>query len=571
MRYPSCHLFIWATLGLSSIASAQVGSAEPGREADRIQEREQERRRALERGFDRSQAQPPSGVRPQMAEQPPAVTGECTAIRSVSVEGMSLFSPKDFAAQTDALIGDCVGVDLINEALRAITNRYVAQGYITSRAVVGPQDLMGGRLVITVFEGTLEDIRTDTTGYGSVELSLAFPGLRHRLLNLRDIEQGVDQLSRLGGADPDIDIAPGALPGTSTLVVHRKRTGAPVRPTISVNNDGARSTGRGQLTVTVDFDSPFGLADFWSLYYSRGLQNDPTRRSEGYGLFVSAPYGRWTFTGSAGRFRYRSQLSGNGLNFASTGRSWNGGLIAERLLFRDALTKVSLSGSITLIDTLNRIQGIRLSTGSYRLVTGAIDARIQRRLGDGLLSIDIGFSRGLGILGAQTAFTEPGGPSRLYRKLEGSIAYQSRFEALGKPLTYSGLLRGQATLDPVFPAENFSLGGSTTVRGFRDDGLSGRAGLALRQQLGFNAFSLFANGPPELRANISGFLAHDIGGIAPRKTNCFERGVIQSSVIGLRAQSQRVMTELALAIPLSSPSFVRHPGVELSASLQLVL
>lgn len=571
MRYPSRHLFIWATLGLSSVVSAQVAPAGPGREANRIQEREQERRRALEDQFDRSQTAPPSGVRPQMVEQAPAVTGECTAIRSVSVEGMSLFSPKDFATLTDTLTGDCVGVEMINAALRAITNRYVAQGYITSRAVVGPQDLATGRLVITIFEGTLEGIRSDPSGYGSVELALAFPGLRHHLLNLRDVEQGVDQLSRLGDADPDIDIAPGALPGTSSLVVHRKRTGAPVRPTISVNNDGARSTGRGQSTVTVDFDSPFGFADFWSLYYSRGLANDLTRRSEGYGLFVSVPYGRWTFTGSVGRFRYRGLLSGNGLTFASTGVSWNGGLTAERLLFRDAQTKVSLSGSLSLIDTLNRIQGIRLSTGSYRLVTGAVDARVQQRLGDSFLSLDVGFSRGLGILGAQTAFTGPGGPSRLYRKFEGSIAYQTRFNAFGKSLSYAGLLRAQAALDPVFPAENFSLGGSTTVRGFRDDGLSGRAGFALRQQLGFDAFSLSANGPPALRTSVSGFLAHDIGGIAPRKANGFERGVIQSSVVGLRAQNQRIMTELALAIPLSSPSFLRHPGLELSASLQLAL
>ena len=221
-------------------------------------------------------------------------TGGCATIREVSIQGMARYAPDDFAASIAKLKGDCVSIADIDAALRSITNRYIGDGYVTSRAVLAPQDLGDGILEILVIEGQLEKIVSEPSagrrGYSRGELASAFPGLRDELLNLRDLDQGVDQLARLGSAEPEIDIAPAELPGASTVIVHRKRIDAPLRGSIFFNNDGPASTGRIQSTAALEVDSPLGLGDVLSLYYSRTIGAKQDRGSNGYGALFSLGY-----------------------------------------------------------------------------------------------------------------------------------------------------------------------------------------------------------------------------------------------------------------------------------------
>lgn len=575
-----CVALLMASVVLAQTAFAQSVPNQPvpgqvNRDAERLQEIERERQRAREEQFRQSQSAPPQAT--PIAPQAELVgdAGGCAAIRSVTIKGMTRYRESDFAVDLGKLTGDCVSIADINAVLRTITNRYIADGYVTSRAVIGPQDLKGGVLEIIVIEGQLEGISSEGVGskrtYRKGELAAAFPGTKGRQLNLRDLEQGVDQLARLGSAEPDIDIAPAELPGASNLIVRRKRADAPIRASYAANNDGSANTGRIQSTATLDIDSPLGFADFWSLYYSRDLENREGRGSEGYGAFVSIPYGYTTLTLSGGRFTFDSILQGVDQAFANSGVSTNGSATLDHLLFRDAKTKLSVSAGLALLDTVNRIQGIKLRTSSYRLVSGAINLRAQRRIGKGLATADLGFTRGLDIFGANSVDTGPGGAQLVFRKLEASFGYQTRTDVFGVPVNYSGVLRGSAALDPVFPAERFSLGGSSTVRGFRDDGISGRSGLFTRQQIGFPLLSLFGDKTAGTQTSFSGIIGYDAGGIRPRKGDAFERGFLHSSTIGLRVNNKRVAGEFTLSAPLSAPDTVKQRSLEFSASLRLVL
>lgn len=547
---------------------AQTVTDNVSRDAQRIQEREQERQRAREDQFRDSQVRPPSGIDVQPELVPDDIAGQCTAIKTVSIKGMSRYPQAAFSDVLGKLTGDCISIVEINAALRAITNRYVSDGYVTSRAVVGPQSLKDGVLDLIVVEGQVAEV-ISPDGYGAGALGSAFAGVKNSQLNLRALEQGVDQLSRLPSAEPTIDIAPAALPGTSAVLVKRKSVDQPVRPSLSFDNDGSASTGRWQSTLAVDADNVLGIADFWSVYYSRDVEADRLRGSEGVGGFVSVPRGYWTFSASAGLFRYNSVLAGNGQAFANDGRSWNGSLTIDRLLYRDSKTKVSVAGVLGVADTLNRIQGIRLRTSSYRQTTGSINARVQRKLGAGLIALDLGMSRGLNILGANAADTGPGGASILSRRLTAALSFQTRTKSLGIPVDYTAIIRGQAALDPVFSSGRFSLGGSSTVRGFRDDGISGRYGLFTRHQIGFPLLTAF-KGKKAAETGFLGFIGYDGGGIISHNKDRFERGYLHSSTLGLRVQNPRFQAEVMASAPLSAPSFIRHKRVELAASFRVL-
>jgi hemolysin activation/secretion protein len=570
-----CVLILLCSAAVIPTAFAQVAPPQVNRDAERLQEIERERQRTREEQFRKSQEAPPQATPIAPETELAGDAGGCAVVRSVEINGMTRYPKSAFAADLAKLTGDCVSIADINAVLRTITNRYVKDGYVTSRAVIGPQDLKSAVLEIVVIEGQLSDISSEGVGtkrtYRKGELAAAFPGTKGKQLNLRDLEQGVDQLARLGSAEPDIDITPADLPGASNLIVRRKRADTPLRASYSANNEGSANTGRIQSTATLDIDSPLGIADFWSIYYSRDLENREGRGSEGYGAFVSIPYGYTTLTLSGGRFSFDSILQGVDQSFANTGVSTNGSATLDHLLFRDAKTKLSVSAGISGLDTVNRIQGIKLRTSSYRLISGAINFRAQRRIGAGLATADFGFTRGLDIFGANSVDTGPGSAQLVFRKVELNLGYQTRTKVFGVPVSYSGVLRGAAALDPVFPAERFSLGGSSTVRGFRDDGISGRSGVFTRQQIGFPLFSLFGDKTAGTQTGFSGLIGYDAGGIRPRKGDAFERGFLHSSTIGLRVNNKRVAGEFTLSAPLSAPDTVERNSLEFSASLRLSL
>jgi hemolysin activation/secretion protein len=541
------------------------------REAQRLEDRANQKQAEREEQFRNDQQTPPSGEEITTPEAQTADNGQCVAIREIAVKGLTRYTEKDFSESLAGLVGDCVSIGAINNALRAITNRYVSDGYVTSRAVVGPQDLKAGILEIIIIEGSISEIRSSEDGYSSSSLSMAFPGQKGKQLNLRAMEQGVDQLARLGSYEPNIDIEPGALPGTSNLLITRKKAGRMIRPAITFDNDGSAATGRFQATTDVEADNIFGLADYWSIYYSRDLKNDPSIGNESMGGSVSIPYGWWTASLTGGRFSYKSILAGNGQAFSNDGKSWNGSLSVDRMIFRDAKTKLSLVGGLALLDTENRIQGIRLSTSSYRQVTGTINLRAQRRLKNAVLGLDLGFAKGLKILGANAADTGLGGSSITASRVTTAINFQTKAKLIGVPLDYSIVLRGQAAVDPVFSNGRFSLGGKSTVRGFRDDGISGRYGAFMRHQVGFPLMTLFQD-KGALKTGFSGFVGYDAGLIIPYNDDRFERGQLHSSTIGLRMANRHMQVELTASTPIKSPSFLQNnKPVEVAATIRLAL
>lgn len=561
----SCVLFLLISAGEGHAQS----SIDPlVREAQRIEDREIQRQVEREERFRNEQLSPPSGAEVPIVESSDGGDGRCVAIKSVSLKGLTLYEEKDFAETIKNLVGDCIGVSLIDEALRTITNRYIADGFVTSRAVVGPQDLGSGILEILVVEGILASIRSNEGGYANGPLRVAFGGLQGGNLNLRQIEQGVDQLARLASYEPSIDIEPGAQPGSSNLMVMRKHIGREWRPSLSLDNDGSAATGRYQVTAGLDLDDAFGFADYWSFYYARDLKNDPAVGNVSVGGFVSVPYGWWTLTLSGGKFRYTSILSGNDQSFASAGESWNSSVSLENMVYRNADTKFSLNWVLALQDTENSIQGIRLSSSSYRQVTGSLNFRLQKRLADALVGIDLGIARGINILGANSADTGPDGATIKARRLTAAFTYQSKMSAWDQAFDYSVILRGQAALDPAFSSGRFSLGGSSTVRGFRDDGISGRYGLFLRQQIGFPLFAFF-RGHREAQSSVSGFAGYDAGIIIPHNGDRFERGQLHASVIGLRLANRFVQAELTASAPVHAPKFITGRRAEIATSVRL--
>src|SRR3546814_18044191 len=139
----------------------------------------------------------------------------------------------------------CVEVDEIGRLLGEVTKAYIDRGYATTRAYLPEQDLSSGRLRIEVVEGRISRIEVDGSGVFVPGAFLYPDGDR---LNLRRLEQGLDQINRLSSNNATLDIQPGDRPGERVVVIHNHPTRR-IYPTLSADNLGSRSPGRHTLAL----------------------------------------------------------------------------------------------------------------------------------------------------------------------------------------------------------------------------------------------------------------------------------------------------------------------------------
>ena len=78
-----------------------------------------------------------------------------------------------------------------------VQNALIAQGFVTTRVLARTQDLSQGTLVLTLIPGRVRALRISADSDARAMISNAFPIRPGDVLNLRDVEQGLENLKRL--------------------------------------------------------------------------------------------------------------------------------------------------------------------------------------------------------------------------------------------------------------------------------------------------------------------------------------------------------------------------------------
>jgi hemolysin activation/secretion protein len=183
------------------------------------------------------------------------------------------------AAGDGGAAGRCLGSQGLQILLARVQADIIARGYTTTRVLAQPQDLSAGRLVLTVIPGRLRKVRMAEGADARGNTFSALPLSEGDVLDLRAIEQGLENLKRVPTAEADIEITPSeeadAQAGDSDLVV-QYRQAFPFRFSASLDDGGARTTGRHQAGVTVAYDNWWTLND---LFYANLTQPGPLQGS----------------------------------------------------------------------------------------------------------------------------------------------------------------------------------------------------------------------------------------------------------------------------------------------------
>ena len=549
LRMGSVFLFFLGSLvGLNAAAAPNPTPGDQGLIRDRQERLLEEQRRRLEE----LQELPGQQAAPNAPLE--ADKSRCFPIKNIELRGGDSLSVSERARLIKPYSGQCLGVSQLNALLKAITHRYIDKGLVTSRAYLPPQDLSTGQLHVLVVEGRLKSFKgTDNSHLSSRELAMAFPGQEGNPLNLREIEQAIDQLNRLPSNQAQIELAPGGEVGESVVVV-KNVVQAPWRASLSRDNDGQKSTGEQQWGAGLEWDSPLGFADQLILRGGRDAISDTRKSSNNTMLYYNLPWGWWNFSYNFSQSDYRSVVQANGYNFSQTGDSQNQQLRAERVVYRDAMSKTSLNVGLAHVRTNNYIEGSRLQNSSQRLSEFQVGINHGRRVANAFVNLDVGMQKGVGAFDAQRNALpqKQGSPDARYRKYTATLSYLQPFKLWDETFSFTSLATGQLSDDVLFSPQRMSLGGSASVRGYKDQQLSGDSGGYWRNDLRWSR-PVTLDWLRPVFAEYGAGLGYDQGVIRHERYNREVHGRVSSHSLELFARGRNVSASVTWAHSLERP------------------
>ncbi|MGK7932657.1 MAG: ShlB/FhaC/HecB family hemolysin secretion/activation protein [Microcystaceae cyanobacterium] len=228
------------------------------------------------------------------------IEGESVEIEQIKVIGSSIFHGEQFNPIIQPLEGRTVSSEELGQAIRAVTELYVKDGYLNSRAVLGP--IEGGIVTIKVIEGTIPLDQIEIIGterlynyvLKRIKLGIDTP------LNVRKLE---DQLRLLQG-DPLFDrVEASLLPPTEIDESISTQTGSrleievqeanPFVGSIGVDNYSPPSIGGERMLLNARYRNVSGLGDQIYVSYRPRFQTfrDSYRVEGGYEIPVNAMNG----------------------------------------------------------------------------------------------------------------------------------------------------------------------------------------------------------------------------------------------------------------------------------------
>ncbi len=495
----------------------------------------------------------PGGSTTQFPEETPCFPITQVVLQSDEVRFQSLLMPIASGAE-----GVCLGVAGINQLMGQIQNSLVDAGYVTTRVLASPQDLSQGRLVLQIVSGRIGQIQRADSDSGRINLTNTLPAEPNELLDLRDLEQGLENLQRLPGTQASFKLVPGEQPGESDVLVSWQQE-KPWRVAVTLDDAGSEQTGKKQAAVTLFLDNPLGRGDLF--YLSRGLDvlNPGAKGSDSFQLHYSMPYGYWLFGLNASRYGYHQTVSGGVVDYVYRGESRNVSLDIDRVFYRSAKARTTLQFQLGRRASSNFIDDIEIALQRRRTAYWQLGIKHRQFIQDATLDLALSYRAGLKGLDAEPAPEEAtGSASARAAYWQARLDLSIPFELGQERLRYRGRLQAQLAQSALTPPDQFAIGNRWTVRGF--DGQS-----TLVADDGWYLSNELAWQIPRQQSEL--FVGLDVGRVSGQGSELLSGQSLAGAVMGVRGNWQKVSYELFAGTPLYKPSRFRTDNNNVGFSL----
>jgi hemolysin activation/secretion protein len=457
--------------------------------------------------------------------------------------------------------GMCLGQENIRMLYRIAQNLLIEQGFITSLIELETQDLNSGELILTVYSGYLNEIkfrenRHSLTDWGRRS---SFPIKSGDILNLRAIEQGLENLRYLSSSDTKIEIPPSYTAQQSDIVVYRHQH-RQLFGSVGIDNLGSVMNGKYQGNADISIHSLFGFNDLFYAAYTQDLGhhkvklqdnygNKTKSGSKGYSLHYSLPIGYWLWRINHSRNQYHDATEGAFVNYDYSGISTQSHISLARTLFRDQQQKWTITSRLWRNKTSKYLNGNEIEVQRRKTAGWQLDLQHQWHLGFLNLDTQLHYKRGIGFksLPAPEEFGDEDvirGKSRM-KIWQLDLHTDVPFSVFGNPFSFQQFLQFQWHKTQLVPQDKLALGTPYTIRAFSGkETLQAERGWLVQNTLNWHI-------QPKQRL----YLGWDYGRVSGDTAQLYPKRQLSGLIFGLNGRWKAIDYELALTQPLLRPTY----------------
>ncbi|MBN6710199.1 ShlB/FhaC/HecB family hemolysin secretion/activation protein [Haemophilus haemoglobinophilus] len=454
----------------------------------------------------------------------------------------------------------CLGGQGLGILMKQIQNKIIAKGYVTTRVVAQEQDLSSGNLVLTVILGkvgkTIVSDRSSVPRFTRLQSWNGFTFTQGDLLNVRDIEQSLENLKRVPTVEANIEIIPNENLGESDLKISYQQS-LPFRFHLSLDDAGSRSTGKYQASGTFSFDNIFSANDLFYTSFTHSLkthEDDKGKRaSKNLTFYYSIPFGYWTLSAQQNYSRYHQEVFGAFANsYMYAGESNSSKLTLSYVFYRDAVRKSSISGGFWSRQSKNFVDSAEIEVQRRRMAGWEVGFSHKEYLANATLELSANFKRGTKARGALPAYEELNNKGTSRPKIiTASLSLLKPFMLGTQSWQWQSSLNVQWNKTPLIAQDRFSIGGRYTVRGFDGElSLSGERGWLWRNEVAWN----IANKGQSL------YLALDAGRVSGLSEEQLGHSLV-GTALGFRGSWRGFSYDFFIGKPIHKPQGFRTSNI----------
>lgn len=197
----------------------------------------------------------PAGT-PGLIDREPRLT-----VDSFVFEGNHLASEAELQAVVAPFVGESLSLEELRQVAERVTEYHLEHGYKLARAYLPEQDFANGTVRILVHEGKIDRIEVAGAKYHSPELIRSyFDGAEGGDYVDGEIIRPLLLINELPDVKANVQMQPGSQEGTSTMVVTLKERN-PFEVSLGYNNYGTPSTGENRAGLTLAHNNLSGVGD----------------------------------------------------------------------------------------------------------------------------------------------------------------------------------------------------------------------------------------------------------------------------------------------------------------------
>ncbi|EAA7203444.1 ShlB/FhaC/HecB family hemolysin secretion/activation protein, partial [Salmonella enterica subsp. enterica serovar Newport] len=272
-----------------------------------------------------------------------------------------------------------------------------------------------------------------------------------------------------------------------------------------------------------------------------------SKDAQNFAAGVSVPYGYSLLDYSYSWNNYLSTIDNNGYLWRSSGDTETHRVNLSHVLFRNGDIKTGVSLGLSHRINHNWLDDVLLQSSSRKLTSLLFGLNHTQKMFGGVATFNPTFSRGMPWLDAESDGSKNGYlPKAQFRKWSLNASFQ---RPVAENMWWLASAYGQWSPDRLYGSERMTIGGESSVRGFKEQTISGDNGAYWRNELNYTLFTLPVIG------QVSALAALDGGWLHSDRLDRYSAGTLWGSAAGLSTTSGHVSSAFTVGLPLVYPDW----------------